>query len=95
MSQEPTRRDGHSKKAPEEPVGVNREPTRKGGPEKSAQPKPPPPLPKSPPHAPPPTFPSRVEQVDPKRRREQKGKDVVETGRLRPTSEEKAQRVAK
>ena len=60
---------------------------RKGGPKKSAQPKLPLPPPKSPPRAPPPTLPSRVEQVDPKRRREQKGKDVVETGRLRPTSE--------
>ena len=67
----------------------------KGGPGKSAQPKLPPPPPKSPLYAPLPTFPSRVEQVDPKRRREQKGKDVVEIGRPRPTSEEEAQQVAK
>ena len=67
----------------------------KGGLEKSAQPKPLPPPPKSPPHASPPTLPSRVEQVDPKRRRKQKGKDVVETGRLRLTSKEEVQRIAK
>ena len=56
---------------------------RGGGLGKSAQPKLLPPPPKSSPHAPPPTLPSRVKQVDPKRRREQKGKDVVEIGRLR------------
>ena len=67
----------------------------KGGPGKSVQPKLPPPPPKSPLYAPQPTLPSRVEQVDPKKRREQKGKDVVETGRLRPTSEEEAQRATK
>ena len=33
--------------------------------------------------------------MDLKRRREQKGKDVVETGRLRPTNEEEAQRAVK
>ena len=43
---------------------------RKGGPGKSAQPKLPPPLPKSPPRAPQPTLPSKIEQADPKRRRE-------------------------
>ena len=68
---------------------------RKGGPGKSTQPKLPPPPPKSPPHAPPPTLPSRVEQVDTKRRREQKGKDVVETRRPCLTSEEEAQQAAK
>ena len=68
---------------------------RKGGPGKSTQPKLPPPPPKSPPHAPPPTLPSKVEQVDTKRRREQKGKDVVETRRPRPTSDEEAQQAAK
>ena len=95
-----------SLKNPPEEMGIQRKPqksllelienqSRKGGPEKSAQPKPPPSPPKSPPRAPPPTLPSRVEQMDPKRRREQKGKDVVEIGRLRPTSKEEAQRVTK
>ena len=41
------------------------------------------------------TLPSRIEQADPKRRREQKGKNAMETGRPRPTSEEEAQRAAK
>ena len=93
------------KSLPEE-MGIQRKPQKSllelienqlgnGGPGKSAQPKLPPPPPKSPPHAPPPTLPSRVEQVDPKRRREQKGKDVVETGILHPTSEEETQRAAK
>ena len=67
----------------------------KGGLGKFAQPKLPPPSPKSPLRAPLLTLPSRVEQVDPKRRREQKGKDVVETERLRPTNEEEAQRAVK
>ena len=89
------------KSLPEE-MGIQRKPQkslmelienqpRKGGPGKSIQPKFPPLPPKSPLHAPQPTLPSRVEQVDPKRRREQKGKDMVETGRLRPTSEDEAQ----
>ena len=65
------------------------------GPGKSAQPKLPPPLPKSPSPAPQPFLPSKTEQVDQKRKREQKGKDVMETGRSRPTHEEKAQRAAK
>ena len=67
----------------------------KGGPGKSVQPKLPPPSLKSPPRAPQPNLPSRTEQADSKRRREQKGKDVIETGRTRPTSEEEAQRAAK
>ena len=67
----------------------------KGGPGKSVQPKLPPPPSKSPFRALQLTLPSRIEQVDLKRRREQKDKDVVETGRLRPTSEEEAQRAAK
>ena len=62
----------------------------KGGPGKSVQPKLPPPLPKSPLCAPQLTLPSRTEQADPKRRREQKGKDVMETGRTCPTNEEEA-----
>ena len=67
----------------------------KGGPGKSAQSKLPTPPPKSPTHVPQPTLPSKTEQADSKRRREQKGKDMMETGRLRPTNEEKAQRAAK
>ena len=62
---------------------------------KSAQPKLPPPPPKSPPRAPQPNLPSRTEQPDPKRRREQKGKDVLKTRRPRLTHEEEAQRAAK
>ena len=67
----------------------------RGEPRKSAQPRLPPPSPRSPPCTPQPTLPSRTEQVDPKRRREQKGNDIMETGRPRPTSEEKAHRAAK
>ena len=44
---------------------------------KSTQPKLPPPPPKSPPLTPQPPQPTRTEPVDPKRRREQKGKDMV------------------
>ena len=88
------------KSLPEE-MGIQRKPQKsllelienqpgKGGPGKSALPKLPPLSPKSPPRASPPTLPSKVEQVDLKRRREQKGKDVVETGRPRPTGEEEA-----
>ena len=62
---------------------------------KSAQPKVPPPPPRSPPRAPQPTLPSRTEQVDPKRRREQKNKDIMEIGRPRPISEKEAHSAAK
>ena len=90
---------------PEE-MGIQRRPQKslmeliedqpgKGGPGKSAQPKLPPPLPKSPPLAPQPSLPSRTEQAYPKRKREQKGKDMMEIGRSRPTCEEEAQRAAK
>ena len=93
------------KSLPEE-MGIQRKPQKslmdlienqlgKRRPGKSAQPKLPPPPSKSPPRAPQPTLPSRIEQVDPKRRREQKGKDVMDTGRSHPTHEEKAQRAAK
>ena len=86
-----------------EEMGIQRKPQKsllelienqlgKGGSGNSTQPKPPPPPPKSPLCAPPSIIPSRVEQVGPMRRREQKGKDVVETGRLRPTNEEETQR---
>ena len=73
---------------------INDQPGR-GGPGKSTQPKLPPPPPKSPPCAPQLTFPSRIEQADPKRKKEQKGKDVTKTRRSRPTHEDEAQRVAK
>ena len=62
---------------------------------KPAQPKLPPPLPKSPIRAPQPPPPSRTEQPDPKRRREPKGKEVIETRRPRPSSEEEAHRPTK
>ena len=60
-----------------------------------AQPKLPPPPPKSPLRAPQPPPPSRIEQLDPKRRREPKGKEVIETGRTCPSSEEEAHRPTK
>ena len=95
-----------SPKSPPEEIGIQRKPQknllelienqpRKGGLGKSAQPKLPPPPSKSPPRAPQPTLPSRIEQSDPKRRREYKDKDVMETGRPRPTSEEEAQQAGK
>ena len=59
------------------------------------QPKLPPPPPKSPPRAPQPAPPSKTEQPDPKRRREPKGKEVVETGRTHSSSEEEAHRPTK
>ena len=62
---------------------------------KSTQPKLPPPPPKSPFPPSQPSLPSKLEPADSKRKREQKGKDVMETGRSRPTREDKAQRVAK
>ena len=54
-----------------------------------------PPPPKSPPRAPQPPSPSRAKQLDPKRRREPKGKEVMETGRTRSSSEEEAHRPTK
>ena len=62
---------------------------------RSAQPKLPPPPPKSPPRAPQPPPPSRTKQPDPKRRREPKGKDVIKAGRTRSSSEEEAHRPTK
>ena len=73
---------------------IENQPER-GEPGKSAQPRLPPPPPRSLPCVPQPTLPSRIEQVNPKRRREQKGKDIIKTGRPRPTSKEEAHRVAK
>ena len=52
---------------------------------KSAQPKLPPPPPKSPLPPPQPPVPHRPDPADPKRKREQKGKEIVETGRSRST----------
>ena len=68
---------------------------RRGEAKKSAQPKFPPPPPKSPLRAPqpPPSF--RTEQPDPKKRREPKGNEVIETGKTRPSSEEEAHRPTK
>ena len=61
---------------------------------KSTQPKLPPP-PKSPVLPPQPSLPSRPELADPKRKREQKGKDVVKAGRSRFVHEDEIWRVAK
>ena len=85
-------------------MGVQRKPQRslmkliknqseKGAPGKSARSQiPPPPAPNQPPHQP---QPVRSEAADLKRRREQKGKDMVDTGKSHPTQEEEAQRTAK
>ena len=83
-----------------EEMGIQRKPQRslqegRGEAGKSSQPKLPPPPPRSPPRAPQPTLPSRTEQVDPKKRREQKGKEVMKFGRPRPSNEEEARRVTK
>ena len=89
-----------------EDMGIQRKPQRslqellesqpgKGEAGRFTQPKLPPPPPKSPPRAPQPPPPSRTEQLDPKRRREPKGKEVVETGRTCSSSEEEAQRPTK
>ena len=67
----------------------------KGEAGKPAQPKLPPPPPKSPPRAPQPPPPSRIEQADPKRRREPKGKEVTETGRSCSSIEEETHRLTK
>ena len=68
----------------------------KDAPGKSAQPQlPPPPPPKLP--LPPlqSSLSPRAGPVDPKRKREQKGKEVLEAGRPRPTLEEETQQLAK
>ena len=62
---------------------------------RSAQPKLPPPPPKTPLRAPQSPPPSKTEKPDPKRKREPKGKEVIETGRTRPSSEEEAHRPTK
>ena len=56
---------------------------------KSTQPKLHPPPPKSPLPPPQPSLPPRPNPTDPKRKREQKGKDVVDVGRSRPAHEDK------
>ena len=93
------------KNMPEE-MGIQRKPQRslqellesqpgRGEAGKPSQPKLPPPPPRSPLHAPQPPPPSRTEQVNPKRRRELKGKEVMEIGRPRPSNEEEAHRASK
>ena len=93
------------KNVPEE-MGIQRKPQRslhellesqprRGEVRKPSQPKLPPPPPRSPPRAPQPPLPSRTEQVDPKRRKELKGKEVMETERSHPSNEEEAHRATK
>ena len=62
---------------------------------KSTQPKLPLVLPKSPPHAPQPPPPSRIEQADPKRKREPKGKETLEPGRSCSSTKEESHRPTK
>ena len=89
-----------------EDMGIQRKPQRnlqellesqpgRGEAGRFVQPKLPPPPPKSPPRAPQPPLPSRTEQPDPKRRREPKGNEVMETGRTHSSSEEEACRPTK
>ena len=89
-----------------EDMGIQRKPQRslqellesqprRGEAGRPTQPKLPPPPPKSPPRAPQPAPPSRTEQPNPKRRREPKGKEVIETGRTHSSSEEEAYRPTK
>ena len=93
------------KSLPEE-MGIQRKPQKslmeliedqpgRGALGKSAQSKLPPPSLKSPSPAPQPSLFSKTEQADPKRKREQKGKEVMETRRSRPTHKKEAQRAAK
>ena len=90
---------------PEE-IGIQKKPQRslhellksqrgRGEAGKPSQPKLQPPPPKSPPRAPQPSLPSRTEQGDPKRRREPKRKEAMETRRSRSSNEEEAHRAAK
>ena len=62
---------------------------------KSTQPKLPPLSPKSPLPPPQPSLPFKPEPANPKRKREQKGKEVMETGRSLLTREDEAQRATK
>ena len=68
---------------------------RKDAPGKPTQPKLPPSSPKLPLPSPQPSLPSRLEPVDPKRKRDQKGKEILKAGRSRPTPKEETQRVVK
>jgi len=68
---------------------------RKDVPGKSSKPKLPPPPPKSPLPPPWPSLPSRPKPTDPKRKREQKCKEVVKAGRSHPVLEDETQRAAK
>ena len=87
-------------------MGIQRKPQRslqellesqpgRGEAAKPSQPKLLPLPPKSPPRAFQPPPPSRIEQVDPKRRREPKGKEAMKPGRSRPSNEEEAHRLSK
>ena len=87
-------------------IGIQRKPQRslqellesqprRGESGKFAQPRLPPPPPGSLPRAPQPNLLSMTKQINPKKKREQKGKDIMEAGRSRPTSEEEAHRAAK
>ena len=67
----------------------------KGALGKSAQLKLSPPPPKSPLPPPQPSLSSRLDPADPKRKREQKGKDAVDAGRSLPTHEDETQRATK
>ena len=89
-----------------EEMGIQRKPQRslqellesqpgRGEAEKYSQPKLPPPPPRSPLRTPQPILASRTEQVDPKKRREQKGKEVMEIGRPHPSNEEETHRATK
>ena len=62
---------------------------------KSTQPKLPLPPSKSPIPPPQPSLPPKPDPADPKRKREQKGKDVVDVGRSRPAHEDEIQRAVK
>ena len=68
---------------------------RKDAPGKSTQPQLPPPPPKLPLPPPQPSLPPRAKSLDSKRKREQRGKEVLEAGRPRPTLEEETQQAAK
>ena len=75
-----------------QPLRVAGEPARKGRSWEACPTKLPPPPPKSPLRAPQPPPPSKTEQPDLKKRREPKGKEVMEIGRPHPSIEEEAHR---
>ena len=89
-----------------EDMGIQRKPQRslqellesqprRGEVGRPTQQKLPPPPPKSSLRAPQPAPPSRAEQPEPKRRREPKGKEVVEAGRTQSSHDEEAHRPTK